>query len=224
MKNDERCTVASRESGYGLQNTILSTGSFAGKRKLAYKLPAKTGDIRGITGKEVVASLLRGELSNRRKDTEGIASQHDDVAGLPVDHARDLCARDVLNRVRASRVLGDRHIVVVGDTGRGVVHDVFEDTTESDGTVDLGLLLRREVNGFGVASTFNVENTFVRPDVLVVSDELASGIGREGSLSSAGETEEQGDIAVVDTDIGRRVQRQLSELHGLQVVLNSVVV
>lgn len=67
-------------------------------------------------------------------------------------------------------------------------------------------------------STFNVEDTSVRPDVLVVTDQGATGISREGSLSSTGETEEERDISVRSL-VGRRVKRKVAEFDRLKVVL-----
>lgn len=129
----------------------------------------------------MVTGLFRGQLANRWQDTEGIASQHDDVGRLPLDHAWDAGVGDVFDRVGTASVLGDSDVVVVGDTVDRVIDDVFEDGTEADGGVDLGLLFRREIDALGVATTFDVEDTFVRPDVLVVADELTLGIGREGA-------------------------------------------
>jgi len=55
----------SRESGSGLSNTILSSRS-----------------LRGVTRKEPVLSLVRVEKRDRRKNTESVASEVDDVLGL----------------------------------------------------------------------------------------------------------------------------------------------
>lgn len=59
----------------------------------------------------------------------------------------------------------------------------------------------------------------VGPDVLVVTDQLAAGIGGQGGLASSGETEEESDILLFNADVGRRVERKSVELDGLEVVL-----
>lgn len=68
-------------------------------------------------------------------------------------------------------------------------------------------------------SSLNVEDTVVGPDVLVVTDESTARVGREGGLSSSGETEEEGDVAV-GTLVCRRVEREVAKLDGLEVVLH----
>jgi hypothetical protein len=69
---------------------------------------------RSVSSKEVVAGLLRRELAHRRKHTKGIARKHDDVAWLAVDSARYMRIGDELDGIRATRVLGDADVVIVG--------------------------------------------------------------------------------------------------------------
>ena len=176
------------------------------------------GNARGVAGQEVVARLLGRELRDGREDAERIAGEHDDVLGLGRDMARDLRVRDELDGVRAAGVLRDARVVVVGRAGDGVVDDVLEHGPEADRAEDLGLLLRAEVDALGVAAALDVEDAVVGPDVLVVADELPARVGRERGLARAGEAEEEGDIAVL-ADVGRRMERELAELDGLEVVL-----
>lgn len=61
-----------------------------------------------------------------------------------------------------SSVLSDRDIIVIWFAGLAIKDDVFENGAEADGTVDLWLLLGGEVDGLGVASTFNVESVVGR--------------------------------------------------------------
>jgi hypothetical protein len=168
----------------------------------------------------VVASLLRRELTDGRQDTEGVAGQHDDVARLAIDHTGNLGVRDELNGVCTTCVLGNADIIVVGNTINGVVDDVLEDGTVTYGIKYLGLLLCGEVDSLGITSTFDVEDTGVGPDMFIVTNEKTVGVGREGCLAGTRETEEKGDIAIFDTNVGRRVQGELAEFDGLEVVHN----
>jgi len=202
VENDERRAVASRESGDRLQNTIFSTRG-----------------LRGITGQEMVGSLLGGELADGREDTKGIAGQHDDVRGLAVDDARNLSIGDILDGVCASCVLGNADIVVIGRAVIGVVDDVLEDGAVADSIEDIRLLFSGEVDALGVATTFDVEYTGVRPDVLIVADKQTLGIRRQRGLAGARETEEESDVAVLDANIGGRVKGKLAELDWLEIVL-----
>lgn len=205
VEDDEGLAVAGREGGRGLNNAVLGTGG-----------------LRGVTSNEVVLSLLRRETRDGGKDTESVAGEHDDVRRLAVGNARNLGVGDVLDGVGATSVLGDRDVVVVGNAVSGVVDNVLEDGTEADGVVDLGLLLGREVDALGVASTLNVEDTSVGPDVLVVTDQETVGVSRKGGLSGSGETEEEGDVAGLAVGrlglVGRGVKGELAELDGLEVV------
>jgi len=72
MKDDEGSTVARGKGRDGLKDTILSSRGFTGKFLKEY-ISCKSRNLRGIPSKEVVASLLRSELTNRREDTESIA-------------------------------------------------------------------------------------------------------------------------------------------------------
>ena len=78
-----------------------------------------------------------------------------------------------------SGILGDGGIVVVGLAGSAVIDDVLEDSTESNSVVDIWFLLLAETDALGVASTFNVEDAGVGPDVFIVTDEGTAWISGE---------------------------------------------
>lgn len=117
--------------------------------------------IRSVASQEVILRLLGGELADGREDTESIASQHDDIAWLPVDHAGDLRVGNVFDRVRAAGVLRDRDVVVIRYTRDGVVNNVLQDRAKPDGVEDFWLLLSGEVDGLSIAATLNVEDTSI---------------------------------------------------------------
>lgn len=165
---------------------------------------------------EVVLGLLFGELRDRGQDAVGVAGEENDIGRVSTD-ARELGVRNLLDRVRASGVLGKRSIVIVWDTGGLVVRNVLKDRAELDGIEDLGLLLSREADALGVATAFDIEDTVVGPNVLIVTDEASVGVSGQRRLARARETEEERDVAVLAL-VGRRVQRKLAELDGLQVV------
>lgn len=202
VKDDEGCTVAGGEGWDRLQDTVLGTRS-----------------LRSVTSQEVVAGLLRGEAGDGREDTEGIASEHDDVTRLTVDDAGNLGVGNVFDGVGAASVLGDADVIVVRRTSSGVVDDILEDGTELDSVEDIGLLLGREVDALSVATTFDVEDASVGPDVLIITDQETVRVGREGGLASTGEAEEESNITLLLADIGRGMKRKLAELDGLKVML-----
>jgi hypothetical protein len=100
MKDNEGSTVAGGEGRNRLQDTVFSSWS-----------------LRSVTSQEVVASLLGGELGHGRKDTKGIAGQHDNVAWLSVGYTRNPGIGNKLDGVSATSILGDADIIVIGCTG-----------------------------------------------------------------------------------------------------------
>lgn len=199
MQSEEGLGEARRESRLGLEDAVFGAGHLG-----------------GVTGNEVEHCLGRVELGDGREDAAGVAGEEDDVLGVVVGQAGDLGVVDVLDRVGAARVLGQGDVVVVDDSGLGVKDDVLEDGAVLDGVVDIRLLLGRQTDRLGVAAALDVEDTGVGPDVLVVTDEGAVGVGREGGLAGAGETEEEGDVAVLAL-VGRGVEGQDVVLDGALV-------
>ena len=66
-----------------------------------------------------------------------------------------------------------------------------------------------EIDELGVAAILEVGDAAFGPDVLVVADQQSVGVGRQGGLAGAGETEQDGGVAV-GADVGRAVHRQLA--------------
>jgi hypothetical protein len=161
---------------------------------------------RGVAGKEVVGRLLWRELAHGRENAERVTGEHDDVARLALDHARDPRAGDVLDRIRATRVLRDSHVVVVRHTRYRVVDDVLKDGTEADRAEDLRLLLLGEVDALGVAAALDVEDASIGPDVLVVADQRTLRVCAQRRLSRPGQAEEERDVALFYSDVCGRVQ------------------
>lgn len=99
-----------------------------------------------------------------------------------------------------------------------IIRHILQNGAKLDGAKDLGFLLRIQPYALGIATSFNVEDSSVGPNVLVVADELPVGIGGEGGFACAGESEEERDITV-DTFVGGGMKGELSKLDRLQVVL-----
>src|SRR5258705_11685594 len=100
--------------------------------------------------------------------------------------AGDFGILNELYRIRAPGILGDTcirevHMLVV------VQNHVFQHGAETQRLEDIRFALRCEVDCFRVATAFNVEDAFITPAMLVVSDELTLGIGGKRSFSSPAE-------------------------------------
>src|SRR5690606_7810730 len=94
----------------------------------------------GIAEDVVIHRLLRSQQADRRENAERIASQKDEVAGVPSE-AGDLRIGDEFDRIAGPRVFGLRLIGVVGLAGYGVLYRVLEERAEADRVEDFRLLL-----------------------------------------------------------------------------------
>jgi len=121
----------------------------------------------------------------------------------------------VENGVRNASILGLGGIKVVG-CSVGLDGDIFQECVHVDGAVNVGLGLFREVDGLGVATTFKVKDTVIVPAVLVVANQGAVGIGREGRLARSRQTKKERDVSLL-SDIGGAVHGEVTH-HGQPVV------
>lgn len=90
-----------------------------------------------------------------------------------------------LNWVGTTGVLSNADIVIIGAPGDRTVYHVLEDAAKSDSVVNFRFLLGRKVDAFGIASTLDVENTRVRPDMFIVTDQKTVWISRQRRLACA---------------------------------------
>src|SRR5690606_25524996 len=157
----------------------------------------------GEAGQEVVLGLVRGDLGYRRQHAEGVGGEEDHFAGVAGLGDRLYDVVDVVDRVGHPGVLGAGGVVEV-DLAIGVDGDILQQGIAADGVVDIRLVFLAEVDGLGVAAALEVENAVVIPAVLVVTDQLALGVGGEGGLAGAGEAEEDRHLTVL-ADVGGAV-------------------
>lgn len=196
VQSQEGLGEARGEGSLGLSDTVLSTSHLG-----------------GVTGDEVEHGLLGGELGDGGKDTAGIASEQNDVGGVVLALAGDLGVVDVLDGVGAAGVLSESGVIVVDVTADRVEDNVLKDGSEADSVENIGLLLSGETNALSVATTLDVEDTSVGPAVLIITNQLTLRVGRQCGLASTGQTEEDGNIAIL-TLVGRGVQGQNVVLNG----------
>ncbi len=94
--------------------------------------------------------------------------------------------RNMGDGISGAGVFGERSVIQI-DVPRAHVHgDVFENRAETPGGfVNLRLALARQLDDFGVAATFKIEDSVIAPAMFVVANQRALGIGRQGCLSRA---------------------------------------
>lgn len=199
VQDNEGLAVARRERRAGLHNTVFSAGRLG-----------------GVASDEMVLRLFGRQLADRRQNTKGVACEKDDILRQARDTG-DLGVGDEVDRVGAARVLRQVCVIVVGCTRQLVIRHILQDGTVANGVEDFWLLLGAQANALCVAAALDVEDTVVRPDVLVVTNQSAVRVSRQGRLAGAGETKEERNVAI-GALVGTRVERQLAELDGLQVV------
>ena len=155
----------------------------------------------------MVDDLVLGKARHGRQHAEAVAREQDDVVRVAADGGQ-LGVGDVLQRVGAAGVLRDRDVVEVDLAILRVEDDILDDRAEADRVEDLRLAFGGERDALGVAAALDVEDALVRPDMLVVADEVAPRVGREGRLARAGEAEEDRHAAVGPL-VGRGVETEL---------------
>jgi hypothetical protein len=163
----------------------------------------------------VIDGLFRSEFGDRWKYREGITSQEDDIFRVSTD-SRDLSVIDELQRIRSSSVFSNRSIMEINFSAGFLKHNVLQNSSESDSTVDFRFFFLTKSHTLGIASTFNVENTLASPDVLIIADKFAISDGTESGFTSSRESEEQANITSC-SKVAAGVEREMSLL-GHQVV------
>ena len=164
----------------------------------------------------MVHGRFLAQAADGRQHAEGIGGQEDNHLGNAA-HTGDGAIFDVLHGVAHAGVLGQAAVVEVKLTGLGVHDHVLDQGAELDGVVDVRLVLRRQVDALGIAAALKVEHAVGAPAMLVIADQLAGRVGRQGGLASAGQAEEHGGLMGLGVHVGRAV-------HGQHVLLGHHIV
>lgn len=140
-----------------------------------------------VTRDEMVHGLLWVELGHRWQDTVCVTGEEDNVLGVTTD-GWNLDVSDMLERVAHTSVWRQADVVVVDDTRFAlllVVAGILNDSAKFDGIENVRLLSAGKTIGLSIAATLDVEHIFVRPDVLIVTDQQTLGVGRQSGLARA---------------------------------------
>ena len=172
-------------------------------------------DFGGVPADEVVHRSFGCEFAHRRQNAKGIAGQKDDVFWMPA-RTGDLCIGNVLDGIGRAGVLRDGIIVVIDHAGHGVKNHVFEHGAKADGIVNLGFTRAGKADALGVTTAFKIEDAALAPTVLVIADEAALRIRRQGGFAGAGQAKKERGVALF-AHIGRAVHGQ-NVLFGQEVI------
>src|SRR5204862_7828396 len=105
-------------------------------------------------------------------------------------HAGGNGVGDVVQRIRATRVLSDRIVIVIRQPSLGIDDHIFDDRSKLDSVPDEWLAFLRHLDALRVTAAFEIENTFVTPTVLVIANEPAPRVGGQCRLASAAQSAE----------------------------------
>ena len=154
----------------------LSKASGEGRRRLG-DTALCTGQLCSETREEVILRLLRRQDRHGRQHPERVGREEDHILRSRAlrDGLHDLF--DVIDRVRYARVLGHALVLEV-DLAVRIYRHVLQQGIATDGVVDVWLALFIQVDHLGVASTLVIEDAFVVPSVLVVTDQQTLRVGR----------------------------------------------
>ena len=90
---------------------------------------------------------------------------------------------DKVNWVRHTTVLGLRNVVVIDLLRRSIDRDILKHSTRFNCIINVRFILDRQVNGFCIASTLEIEDSIIIPSMLIISDQESVRISRECGLS-----------------------------------------
>ena len=92
---------------------------------------------------------------------------------MPAD-ARNHSVVDEVDRIGGARIFRLAVVVVVGNARLRIERHIFQHAAEAERVPDLRLVLLRQLDALGVASTFEVENAVSAPAMLVVANQIAA--------------------------------------------------
>src|SRR5580693_8092906 len=102
-------------------------------------------------------------------------------------NAWDFRILDEFYRIGAAGVLSKADVGIVDQTVL-IEHHVLQHRAKTDRLEDLRFVLGRQIDSLGVAATFDVEDAFVTPAMLIVADQIAFGVSRQCRLTRTRQT------------------------------------
>ena len=201
VEGEEGRAEAGTESGFWLGDASFRTRYFC-----------------GIARDELIHGLSRCEPGDGRQDAIGVTGQEEDIFGSGADRGFEGVG-DKVEGVGDAGVLCDGAVAEIDPVGAGEEAGILYECAGSDGVEDAGFFFFTQVNTFGVATAFEIEDGSGGPAVFVDSDQPAVGVGAEGGLAGAAQSEEEGGIAF-RASVGGTVHAQDALFVGQEVIEN----
>ena len=80
----------------------------------------------------------------------------------------------MVERVTAATIFGESRVAVIRLSGF-IKNNVFHNRAKANGVPDNGFVLLAEIDGFCIATAFDIENGARCPSVLIVTNQIARG-------------------------------------------------
>ena len=144
------------------------------------------GNLRGVAADKMIHRLSRRERTDWRQHAKCIAGQKNNIRRM-ARNARNLRILDELYGIGAAGVLGKADVCIIYQMVL-IEHHVLEHRAETERLEDLRFVLRRQIDGLGVAAAFDVEDAIVTPAMFIVTDEMAFRVGRQRRLTRTRQT------------------------------------
>ncbi len=195
----ERRAEAGAESGNGFGDSAFSAGHLG-----------------RVARQEVVHRLGVVQPAYRWQYTEGVGSQEHHVSGVASVPAL-AGIRNEFDWIGSPCVFGLAPVIKVDVPAAGSKAHVLKQCAEAPGNgKNVGLGLGVKPDYLGVATTLEIEYTFLRPAVLVVAYERTGRVRGKGGLAGAAEAEKQRGVAV-RTFVCRAVHRHYAACRQFEI-------
>ena len=154
----------------------------------------------------MIHRLARRQFRDGRQNAERIRRQHNDI-GRMRRAPRIAGVGNEIDRISGACVLGVALVVEIKLAGFRIADHVFQNRSEAfGGAEDFRLRLARQADHLGITAAFEIEDAVAAPAVLIVADQGAAGVSRQGGLAGARQAEEDRALAV-RPDIGGTMHR-----------------
>ena len=101
-------------------------------------------------------------------------------------HTGDFCVFYESDRVGAAGVLRDTRIREIHFVAFVIEYHIFQKRSEMERSENIRFGFFGKIDGFRIASTFDVKNTVFAPDVFVITDKPPLWISRKRCLTGTG--------------------------------------
>ena len=131
-----------------------------------------SSDLGSVSTDEMIHSLIEGQFGHWWEDSIGVTSQENNVLWVTT-YSRDLHILNMLKWIAASGVLGQSNIIIIYSSWcfwTNILY-IFYKSSVFNRVENLWLSLFGKTNSLCIASSFNIEDSIITPDVFIVTNQ-----------------------------------------------------